>query len=249
MRISIELASENKTIFLPFNYHEYLQAIIYNSLKPEHAEKLHNEGFLHGKRHFRLFTFSRLIGKRDRQRSQKTTEGLVFIAPLRWQISSPIDWVLQEIVDQFLRSGRIAVGSQQLIVKSISVQQPPQWDLPLRIRMLSPMTIYSTFTKPDGRKITHYYAPQEQDFSLLMSSNLCKKYQIIYKQSIDESINIMPLSARNRERIIKYKGTIIKAWDGLYQLDGNPELIRVAYECGLGAKNSQGFGMWEVINT
>jgi CRISPR-associated endoribonuclease Cas6 len=30
-------------------------------------------------------------------------------------------------------------------------------------------------------------------------------------------------------------------------IEGNPELIRLAYESGLGEKNSMGFGMLEVV--
>ncbi|GAI77595.1 unnamed protein product [marine sediment metagenome] len=37
--------------------------------------------------------------------------------------------------------------------------------------------------------------------------------------------------------------TPIKAWLGTYQIHGKPELISLAYDTGLGSKNSQGFGM------
>ncbi|MBC7189418.1 hypothetical protein H5U35_04285, partial [Candidatus Aerophobetes bacterium] len=42
--------------------------------------------------------------------------------------------------------------------------------------------------------------------------------------------------------------TLIKGWMGTYRLEGNPELIKFSYDAGLGAKNSQGFGMYEVVN-
>jgi len=34
---------------------------------------------------------------------------------------------------------------------------------------------------------------------------------------------------------------------GIYELKGNPELIRIGYEAGIGSKNCQGFGMFEVM--
>jgi len=39
----------------------------------------------------------------------------------------------------------------------------------------------------------------------------------------------------------------IKAWLGTYQIHGKPELISLAYDTGLGSKNSQGFGMFEIL--
>ena len=35
------------------------------------------------------------------------------------------------------------------------------------------------------------------------------------------------------------------AWD--YEIEGDPRLLKVAYNAGLGAKNAQGFGMIDVI--
>jgi len=34
---------------------------------------------------------------------------------------------------------------------------------------------------------------------------------------------------------------------GIYKLKGGPELIHLVYDAGLGAKNPQGFGMFEIV--
>ena len=47
---------------------------------------------------------------------------------------------------------------------------------------------------------------------------------------------------------MKYRGTIIKGWMGRFVLNGNKKLLKLGYDCGIGAKNSQGFGMVEVTN-
>jgi len=50
-------------------------------------------------------------------------------------------------------------------------------------------------------------------------------------------------------RLIKFqKETVIKTWSGIYPLKGLIELIKLAFDWGLGAKNSQGFGMIEKWN-
>lgn len=49
------------------------------------------------------------------------------------------------------------------------------------------------------------------------------------------------------KRLERYKGTWIEGWVGRFLLEGPPELLRLALEAGLGAKNSQGFGYVEEI--
>jgi CRISPR-associated endoribonuclease Cas6 len=112
-------------------------------------------------------------------------------------------------------------------------------------KMLSPMTMYSTLSRPDGKSKTYYYSPFEREFSSLMESNARKKYELVSKKAPNDlRLEVVPEKVnKGNEKIMKYKGTVIKAWTGIYHMRGSPELLRTAYECGLGAKNSQGFGM------
>ena len=48
--------------------------------------------------------------------------------------------------------------------------------------------------------------------------------------------------------IIICKGIEIKARIGVYKLKGDPQIINLSYDTGLGSKNSQGFGCWEETN-
>ena len=113
--------------------------------------------------------------------------------------------------------------------------------------MLSPVTIYSTLQSPTGKK-TYYYNPREKEFSILIRDNLLKKYQAYYKRSPDnDEFSIEPLRVSKKdEKIVSYKGFIIKGWMGLYRLNGSPELLKLAYDAGIGGKNSQGFGCFGI---
>ena len=63
----------------------------------------------------------------------------------------------------------------------------------------------------------------------------------------------MPFSFRalkvsNKDaKIVYYRDFVIKGWLGIYEIEGDPRLLKLAYSAGLGAKNSQGFGMIDVI--
>ena len=243
MRITLTFVSDQPELKFSFNYHEHIQAMIYSHLPDARAEQLHEDGFPYEKRRFKLFTFSRINGRRIRHHVRDV---LTFIPPIRVQIASPIDWVLPELADNILRKEYVRLGENKLILKSINVHMTPVFQNEVVIHMLSPMTTYSTLSLADGKKVTHYYTPFEKEFSRQLTENLRKKYFILNKQSSEGEVWIEPLFNKNREKIIKYRGTVIKAWDGKYRLSGAPELIHVAYETGLGSKNSQGFGMWEV---
>jgi CRISPR-associated endoribonuclease Cas6 len=60
---------------------------------------------------------------------------------------------------------------------------------------------------------------------------------------------IKPLRVNKRNEVIAiFKGTVIKGWTGIYELQLPEPYFSLAYDAGLGSKNSQGFGMVEVVN-
>ena len=112
--------------------------------------------------------------------------------------------------------------------------------------MLSPMTIRSTLYTKDGKRKSYYYNPFEEEFSQLITENMKKKYFVVNGKLSNGEIRLIPIRT-GKEKIIKGDNDfIIKAWDGIYELTGDSELIKLSYDTGLGEKNSQGFGMWEV---
>lgn len=63
-----------------------------------------------------------------------------------------------------------------------------------------------------------------------------------------EGVHIRPLKVSKRDlRIMKYRDTVIKAWNRIYKLDLPEPFFLLAYDAGLGSKNPQGFGMVEAF--
>jgi CRISPR-associated endoribonuclease Cas6 len=62
MRIEVILISQTP-LRLPRSYNHIIQGVIYSNLEPVLAKFLHQEGFNYGRRRFRLFTFSRILGR------------------------------------------------------------------------------------------------------------------------------------------------------------------------------------------
>ncbi|MGC8734284.1 MAG: CRISPR-associated endoribonuclease Cas6, partial [bacterium] len=98
---------------------------------------------------------------------------------------------------------------------------------------------------------TEYIFPDNPLFNKLIKDNIIKKYLIIEgitnKNEI-EPFNFEITSIDTKIKILKYKNFIIKGVDGeLIIKTDNPEIIEKIYDAGLGSKNSQGFGMFEII--
>lgn len=247
MRLTISfLPLGEDPISLPLHYNYLLQAFIYNHISSRMSSFLHSRGYIYGKRKFKLFCFSRLGGKfkllPDRGEI-RFTDGVSL------DISSPARDFIQEFGETLAREPEVEIAGNLLVVNSIEVHFRPSVGPTADVRMVSPVTIYSTLYSAGGVKKTYYYSPFEEEFCSLTRENLVKKYAVFYgSRPCCDDFEIKPLKVDKRcEKIVKYKGTVVKGWMGQYRLSGSPELIALAYDAGLGAKNSQGFGMFEMV--
>ncbi|RLB06278.1 MAG: CRISPR-associated endoribonuclease Cas6 [Deltaproteobacteria bacterium] len=245
MRITLTF-NANSPIKFPIQYNHLLQAFIYRHLSSELSDFLHQEGFLYGKRRFKLFTFSNLMGK---YRIHKKEGVIEFFPPFKLVVSSPVERFIQELAEILIRRSEVDLIGQKVLIEGIEVHFTPSIDGDLLIKMLSPMTMSSTLRTPDGRSKRYYYSPFEREFSTLMERNIQKKYELIHNSPADGlHLEVIPERVdKSCEKILNFKGTVVKAWRGTYRLRGSPELLHTAYECGLGVKNSQGFGCFEVV--
>ena len=235
-----ERDAENITI--PTNYNELIQGMIYRNISKNLARFLHEKGFTFGKRRFKLFTFSRLLGNYvlDRRRGK-----FVYKGDVRLLISSPIERFVRELANTILKKGFITLGRNELRVIEMAFPATPHFNREARIRTLSPITVYSTLLTADGKKKTYYYSPWESEFSKLLDQNAKKKHLILSGRNLKSSLSVKPL--RVKEVVVVYKGFVVRGCTGTFILRGPKSLMKTVYEAGLGPKNSQGFGMFEVM--
>ncbi len=244
MRIRIEFESERGSIELPIHYNHLVQALIYRNIDPKVSKFIHEKGYELGKRRFKLFTFSRLYGKSFKKISK---DKFKFETPLKLWIASPKNEILESLAEQLIKKSLVNIGGNKLFFSAIQVEMPKKYKEEMTIKTLSPIVIYSTLIKKDGKKKTYYYNPWEKEFSELIEKNLIKKYVILNnknKPRYKHYFLIEPLKVSKKDEVIvKFKGTIIKGWKGLYKIRISKDLFYIAMDAGLGSKNSQGFGM------
>lgn len=228
-------------VAVPIHYNHLLQALIYRHVDAEMGRYLHDQGFTAGSRAFKLFVFSRLFGRYERR-----DDRLSFAGSFRLYVASPVERFIQSLGQTLLRNGVVQMGEDEAQVEQVTIRPEPDRSSRMVIRSLSPITVYSTLMTPTGQKKTYYYSPFESEFSEQIQMNLRRKYCALSGQEVPEGwgVSVTPLGVRSRNQVIvTFKGTVIKGWTGNYCLEGAPELIWLALEAGLGAKNSQGFGM------
>lgn len=248
MRIKITFTSENP-ILLPIHYNYVLQSFIYNNLSDDFAEFLHSQGFKLGRRSFKLFTFSRIMGNFELLPEQK----IQIFSPFEVVVSSPLEKFIKDFAASLLKKEDINLIGQRIEVENITVYPAIKEENVkdgIIIKMISPVVVYKTFRNETEKK-TYYFNPVEQEFSELIKKNLIKKATILYNNNFEDSFfEIQPNFEVNQNycKIIKYKDTVIKGWMGIYKICGDPLLLKTAYESGLGSKNSQGFGCFEILD-
>nr|WP_276977000.1 CRISPR-associated endoribonuclease Cas6 [Ferrimicrobium acidiphilum] len=213
--------------------------MIYSLLNRDTATRLHEEGYVLGKRHFKLFSFSRLFGTR-----QVFGGYVVFVSPVLFYVTSSDEEFINELCSNALKAKNVMLEVNTLRVSEVSVLPDPEVVTRMVMNTMSPITVYSTVYTADGKRKTYYYSPYEPDFSHLISENLKKKHLLITGQEINGEVSLEPL--RVREVIGMFKRTIIKGWIGKFRVCGPVELLKIGYDTGFGPKNSIGYGMVEI---
>ena len=64
-------------------------------------------------------------------------------------------------------------------------------------------------------------------------------------QDADKCIPKIKITAKDKF-VTRYKNFYISGWFSEYRLEGNRKHLDFLYQAGLGSKNSQGFGMYEI---
>ena len=242
MRIIISFVMSDKT-HLAIHYNHLVQAMIYNSLDPDFASFLHDQGYEGGGRTFKLFTFSRLIGK-----FRLIDGGIEFEPPVKLIVTSPMERFCRSLLNGLLTKNEVELGRAVVKVESVKVEKPEVAGESVKLKLLSPAVAYSTLYRGDGSKYTCYYQPGDAEFTRIAEENLRKKYRALYNREAPEGeVKIRPLS-QPKLHVMEYKGNVIKGYSGTLIVEGPPELLQMAVDAGLGSKNSMGFGCVEMLD-
>jgi CRISPR-associated endoribonuclease Cas6 len=154
---------------------------------------------------------------------------IMFDSPFRFIVSSPMKEFIEEIAEELIRRENGRICSQKVSLNSVEVSDLTISRDRIKIKMLSPMTIYSTLSKADGKKKTYYYNPFEREFSELVSENAKKKFRAFYGKEIDGEIRLTRL-----DETIKELESAIKEILEIVSREMPPKAVKIGYctNCG-----------------
>lgn len=243
MELDIKFGSiDNKPITLPTEYNRIVYAMLLSQVSSKLSTFLHNEGYPLGKKTFKCFTFSRLIGNIISNKNHK----IKFGPKISLVINSPDDKVMNELVLGFnSRRNTIRLLGNNLKVTEFSFISTPELDDDIiPIETLSPITMCKKMKNGKTLFISPKKTPAE--FSDLIKKNLCDKSQAFNgKVPNTKNFEIKPIDVHSSGICIHRFD--VEGWSGKFYLRGDPELLKFAYECGLGSRNSYGFGAFHVV--
>jgi CRISPR-associated endoribonuclease Cas6 len=234
---------ESNVLRLPSANLHLFQAMLYRLLPPERAAFLHDEGYKVDGKPMKLFAMSwPLCASRPREDKGHVEYSL----PIRLVVSTPIANTLDGLAGGIFGNEDLRIGNTPVTCERVEAAPLTVTSEEIRVKTLSPITCYSPMLRGDGRKYTAYFHHSSPDFSESVHNNLVRKFRALYpdREAPDGKVEIRP-SGKVFERVAKFdekSNFPIKGWQGEFILKGPIPLLQVGVDCGLGAKNSGGWG-------
>lgn len=241
---------------LPLNYQYELSAATYHILASANegfAEWLHKNGFkMENGKQFKLFTFSRFKPEKYRI-LRKTNQIELQSDKVEWQISFLPEKSTQRFVEGLFQKRVFEVGNRNSVVQfqvaSIEMLPSPEFTDTMTFETLSPISV--SHWLEDGRDA---YPQTAEEFSKApwvrerLLQNLLDKYEAFNgtpyegERFFDMMTLTEPKSALVTIKAGTPQETKVRGFLCRLALHCPAELMRIAYESGLGEGNSQGFG-------
>lgn len=242
MRVKILFEAKQDPLRIPWDYRTILTAKIYEILAasdPQYSHWLHEQGFRKGNRVYRLFVYSDL----KPSHWQVDREGLLASPWLIWQVGSPDQQFIEKLMKglEHKRQSLEIFGTSLEILDMVRME-PSSLASGLVFHTISP--IAASKGNPTLSKHPIYLSPDQPGFVEALEQNLITKWEAFHGKAWNGSVFGIRVW-EPKQKLVPVFNITVRAWHLKLQMWGAEELIRFAYDAGLGIKNSQGFGMIE----
>lgn len=222
---------------VPLNYNYQLQSAIYAKLAEIGASDFwHDTGFGDGKQKFKSFVFGPLSGNYIIENKNITFDGKIHI-----ELRSPVFEFCDELQRSLEINPAIKLFDTHLEVCDAVLTNRHINNSQVVFTSLSPIVIHSTL--PD--KSTVYLSPDDDDFIRRIQNNYRKKFQTFYNCDAPEIR--LKISGKSQKVVTSYKKTWITGYKCKITAEGHFAALEFLYNSGLGEKNSQGFGLVDIL--
>lgn len=92
-----------------------------------------------------------------------------------------------------------------------------------------------------------YYTFQDEGFHDTLKTVLkLQANEAGFSEHLAEKITMTPIQCR--KVLVKQYGTYVDVTVGIFQLEGDPDLLQYLYQAGMGSKHSMGYGLLDIIS-
>ena len=243
MHITFSFASsEISCIRLPSANLHLFQSMLYSLLPSDMAARIHDEGFDSDGRKMKLFAMGWPVACAHPQFGEGT---IIFPLPVKLTVSTPVSELMTGFTVGAMSRDDIRIGNNHLTCSGIEKQEYKVASNVITVRTLSPITCYDSIEK-NGRQYTKYFSPSDNEFQTGIYINLLRKFKLLNPdRDIPSDKFTITAIGHVKERVSMFeKGGLfpIKGWWGKFKLEGDREILQTAIDCGLGSKNSSGWG-------
>ena len=230
MRVEV-IFRVDKDIILDKSMNDYITAFIYKCIgtnDTDYSKQLHDEGYLIGYKKYKYYTYS--LRQNKKYVSNKLSKGEVSLC-----YSSAVDKSVLNFVKGLIKIGKMIISNYEFEIVSIEEKKEPTKFKEGIYTITSPVYMTDINNK--------WLSPQEMEPYLVR--NLINKYNCLYDELPNLDLQIKFLD--HKTYYVKYKQYIYKTYFGHIAIKGDSELIKIAFQAGLGSQKGAGFGMIDEI--
>jgi len=240
MRIKV-VFNVKKNLILPLHYNHLIQKNIYDILDLDYGSFLHDEGYKYLNRSFKLFTFSKLVVENKEVLKDKI---IIKNGQVNLTISTIDERFIFSLIRGFIKRKKFIFKEGELDIEAVYAKKD------LKFNKLVALTISPVVVKkPSEDNKDDFYTIEDELFVEKIKENLLKKYYAYYNKDYDGELMLEILDKDKTKKVVDfYKKYPYEGYLAGFVIKGRHDIIDVAYSCGLGNKNSQGFGCIEKID-
>lgn len=146
-------------------------------------------------------------------------------------------------VVEYILKNSLKLGEIHLTNTSVGItERNSQIKLPMRVGGFVCANIKDGTSK---RKI--YIEPKTAKFQEIIHRNTLEKYEALFNKKYEGELKIKLIEQKPRERTFHYSKGAMKAWFGVYEIEGNDDILRMILDTGMGANCMKGVGFVELM--
>lgn len=254
LKVVLRLRFEKGSV-IPWNYLDALRGLLFQAMakaSPRLASQVHDMGLEGGGKVYKLLTFSLLYPRRKRTHllcgstTRSLKNGIFLSGEALWFVSSPLGGVMEVFAFGLLEMGSAHIAQASCEISRVEVLPERQFGKEDLFFTLSPIVV-STGVREGEKFVEKFLSSDMPDFARILYLNLIRKYQALHGREPEGSIQFEFLSPF-KSKLFEVSGTKVRGFQMRLKMKGSPEMIKLAYDAGLGERTTQGFGIVELLS-